>query len=158
MMKPQKGESIVELALGFALAGAILFGLVALFGNSSNKETSGGLGEWIDSAIFNNETKALQAEATFKTNEHMEKHIESADIMKCLSKNGPYQVWRDRSDKTHFYALCQLETGDWGFAICTASGSAVTAFAPGDASRKSVFTYVEQRATRFLRGLPKDCK
>lgn len=157
-MKPQKGQSLVEYALILVLAAVVIFALVAIFGNSSNDETSGGFAEWIDSIAFNNETKALQAEATFKTNEHMEKHIESADIMKCLSKNGPYQVWRDRSDKTHFYALCQLDTGDWGFAVCTASGSAVTAFAPGDATRTSVFRYVEQRATRYLRGLPKDCK
>lgn len=157
-MKPQKGQSLVEVAGILGLIAVAIIILVALFDNVSNAETSGGVAEWIDSISFNNETKALQADATFKTNEHMEKHIESADIMKCLGKNGPYQVWRDRADKSHFYALCQLDTGDWGFAICTASGSAVTAFAPGDATRTSVFRYVEQRATRYLRGLPKDCK
>jgi len=144
-MKNQKGQSIAEFALVGGIVLVIVIVIAALAGQSMGNNAAG--------------TAQFLDQITFKPSNHaIETHIEAADIMSCLNKKGPYQVWRDKADKNTFYALCNLDNGKWGLAVCTATGANKTAFSPEDGSRDSIFKYVMKRGTRFLMGLPAGCK
>ena len=92
----------------------------------------------------------------FSASPHALQHAEATSIQDCLNKNGPAQVWKDRSTGD-FYALCEIKKGTWGLAVCTASGYNKTMFSPGDASWNDTWKYVFSRGTRFIKGLPAGC-
>lgn len=142
-MRSEKGQTIAGVLVMLMLLALAMIMVLALLGPAF--EQSGA------------SQSASNLAAQFTANSHaLASHIEAPAIQECLNKKGPSQVWKDRMTGD-FYALCEVEKGAWGLAVCTASGSNKTMFSPGNGSWTDVFKYVLARGTRFTKGLPAGC-
>ncbi len=105
---------------------------------------------------------ALKANATsqnvpqVQVSDHgLEKHVEAKDLQDACNRDGPYQVWKDKTEKGKFYFICRVgETFGVIPVISTASGLvAKTAFMPsnsaGNGTMNAVRFYLEAFATRY---------
>lgn len=85
------------------------------------------------------------------------KHGDEAEsIRKCLSNNGPYQVWRDRTGD--LYKLCKLADGRWGAQIIAKDGAEYyekTAYVKGDGAWNTIMRWLQGKgATRYTGQVP----
>jgi hypothetical protein len=98
-------------------------------------------------------------EIQMEENPHADKHSEAAQIRQCLDDKGATMIRRSK-DQKHYYALCRLDDGRWGFRefvwnAIRNSWWEVTAFVPkGDGSWNTLIDYLRQSASRFKGPFP----
>jgi hypothetical protein len=88
-------------------------------------------------------------------------HAASPHIRRCLDQKGPYQIWRDLTDRDKFYLLCQIDEepykDQWGVRVIvkTAKGwYEKSAYLLKDGTWAKGIKYLEGIATRWKQPLP----